>query len=250
MIVGVNGLTDNTKSNCMKTNSELPTPNFQRRTGKALLMTFLWLLTTALPAQTLTTVTTNQAGQVIVSTTLTNMDQLLAALKQEAVNNASAPVSSFATTVLGYFTSFNADLTNVFATGKGYAFAGVDSLQGGSQSLANSLVIDYRVFGGLALDTMTRNGGVSGTIMSQSLGLAYNLRVKDVNVCAFAHGGYDFTILDTDLDAAGKAKSKLYGEFGVRAMKALTTHTFAGVGLSLIVPDSRQCFTAFAGFTF
>lgn len=214
-------------------------------------MAVLLCLPLITPAQI--TYTTNEQGQISIRTGgFTNLDALMAVLKAELSANAPKSVGNFGATVLDYFTSFNPDLTNVFTSNKGYAYAGVDSIQGGDTSLANSLCIDYKVFGGLALDAITRNGGVSGTIMSQSAGAAFNLPVKDVNVAIFLHGGYDFHAKDT-LDLSGavtKKADRMYGEFGARAMKALGKQTFAGVSLSATLPQKEQIFSAFAGFVF
>lgn len=193
------------------------------------------------------TIVTNSDGTFSLSGgTFTNLDDLFAAYKSTLAASGTKE-AGFASTVLSYFTSFNPDLTNSFQSSKGYAYAGVDSLQGWNGiTLANSIVIDYKIWGGLAVDAYTRNGGVSGTIISQSVGACFNLPIKDVNVAVFAHGGYDFNAVDT----IEKKADKFYGEIGIRAMKALTTHTFAGVSLSTILPGSRQSVGAFAGFNF
>jgi len=149
-------------------------------------------------------------------------------------------VGSFFGTVQSYFTSFNTNLDTTFASERGSIWTGVDSIQGGSVALANCLGASYKVYKGLSLESVTRNSGIAGTVVSEQSGLGLNFVIHDTKLTGYADFGY----------ALGEAKDKLYGELGLRVQKALTEHTFAGVSVGAQLPANRQVFSAFAGFTF
>jgi hypothetical protein len=159
----------------------------------------------------------------------------------KAQTSTPPTAGSFPETVLNYFKTFNTNLDSTFGSSKGTIWTGVDSLQGAKVPLANNLGIAYDVVGNLSLESGTRNGGVAGTIISEQFGLGYSFIVHDTKLTVYADGGYNF-------DALGK--DRFYGEIGLRVMKALTEHTFAGVGLGAQLPQNRQVFSVFAGFTF
>jgi hypothetical protein len=168
--------------------------------------------------------------------------------------------NSFFQTALGYFTSFNTNLDGTFGAHRGMVFTGVDSIQGASQTLANTIGVSYEVWKpssapatnsqpapafssstggfGLALESVTRNGGVTGTIISQGAGIALDFDVHDVRVNGYVDGVYQFQ------------GDKLGGEIGLRIFKALGANTFAGVGIGEQFPGNHQIFSAFVGFVF
>jgi len=174
----------------------------------------------------------------------------LSAVNLLAQTNAPAPTlptssGSFASSVQSYFTSFNTNLDSTFSTARGEFAVGVDSIQGGTVPLANSLRLSVNMPGtnwlsAFSLESVTRDGGVTGGIISEQVGLGINFVVHDAKLTLFADGGYNFD------DAAHRG----FAEVGVRVQKALTEHTFAGIGMGAILPGNSRVFTAFTGFTF
>jgi hypothetical protein len=152
--------------------------------------------------------------------------------------------SSFFSSVTGYFSSFDTNNDTTFSANKGSVWTGVDSIQGGTTTLANALGIDYKLFGPVAVESVTRNSGIAGTLVSENIGFHLSFVVHDTELQLYASGGYD---MET---AVRKTGDRLFGEFGLRVRKALTTHTYAGVGIGAQVPANRQVFQAFAGFVF
>ena len=166
----------------------------------------------------------------------------LAALGLQAQTGVPTPPAdngSFLGTVQSYFTAFNTNLDNTFGASKGSIWTGVDSIQGGTVSLANSIGVSYNLYKMVSAEGVIRNGGVTGTILSYQGGLGFNFLVHDVRLTAYADGGYGTS-----------GKDRTYGELGLRAQKALTEHTYAWVGVGAQLPANRQIFSAGVGFTF
>ena len=165
------------------------------------------------------------------------------ALPLKAQTNAPAapPVSTgtFFDTVTGYFTSLNPDLAMTF-TNRGQFWTSIDSIHGGQNPLANSVGMSYDVLGHLSLEGLFRNSGAAGAIVDAQGGIGMSFVVTDVELTAYVDGGYGFA----------EADDKVYAEIGVRVLKALTTHTFVGVGIAAQLPANRQVLSAFVGFTF
>lgn len=154
---------------------------------------------------------------------------------------ADAP--AFYKVALNYFTAFNPELDGAFTNSHGQVTMGMDSLNSGPANLANSLGISYNVWKLIAIESTTRNSGIAGTILSQGLGLSLNFPIHDAELTLYAEG---VVALYKDPPRA----EKFQGEIGVRVKKALTTHTFAYVGMGAQLPKNNQIFTAGAGFNF
>jgi len=163
---------------------------------------------------------------------------LIAALPAVAQSN------SFFGTVSGYFTSFNPTLTNTF-TAKTTLWTGVDSQQGSGSSLVNEIGASYNAYGPLSIESITRDGGVAGTLVSQQIGLGLNFTVVDTRLTLYADAGYKL-----DSPSGSKFQDNIYGEIGIRVAKALTEHTFAWVGIGAQFPTKAQVFEGGVGFTF
>lgn len=174
-----------------------------------------------------------------------------------AVNAQTTPPPTFFNSVSDYFSSFNTNLDSTFATERAEIAIGVDSTQGGSVPLANSLRISYTVYQpsnsvtALSIENVLDNSGVAGTLVSEQLGLGFSFLVHDVKLTGYADGLYDFNPA-TRTNSKGKArKDCAFGaEIGLRVQKAMTTHTFSGIGLGVILPRNEQKFQAYTGFTF
>lgn len=153
-------------------------------------------------------------------------------------------VGSFFGTVQQYFTTFNPNLTNTF-NGKASLWTGVDSLSGNKASIANEIGVSYNVYGILDVESVTRDGGVSGTLVSQAVGLNANFKLLDTRLTVYADAGY---VLDGP--AGSKFGDNLFGEVGLRVSKALSEHTYAWVGLGAQFPTQARVFSGGVGFTF
>jgi hypothetical protein len=171
----------------------------------------------------------------------------------------NAPASgNFFNSVAGYFTAFNTNLDASTAAARGSLWTGADSLQGGDVPLANSLGLSYNVYTPgsnspvrIGIESVTRNSGVAGTLVSEQFGPELKFIVHDVTLTAYADPLYDFAAQPTK-NAKGKsvAADRFGVEIGLRLQKQLTDHTFAGTGIGARLPKNEQVFQVFAGFTF
>jgi len=91
----------------------------------------------------------------------------------------------------------------------------------------------------LSLEVQGRDSGVAGSIVNAQAGLGLNYRYYDVKLTAYVDGGYNFM-----------GVNKMFGEIGLRAQKALTKNTYAGIGLGVLIPGGGRVIQAFTGFTF
>lgn len=164
---------------------------------------------------------------------------------------------TFFNSLEGYFASFNTNLDSTFATERAEIAVGVDSIQGGATPLANSFRISYNVYQpsngvtAISIENVIENAGVQGTILSEQAGIGLSFVIHDTKLTGYADGLYDFQP-HTTTNAKGKVRkaSAFGGEIGIRVEKAMTTHTFAGIGLGVVLPRNEQKLQAFTGFTF
>lgn len=164
---------------------------------------------------------------------------------------------TFFNSVSDYFSSFNTNLDSTFATERAEIAIGVDSTQGGNAPLANSLRVSYTVYQpsnavtALSIENVLDNSGVAGTLVSEQLGLGFSFIVHDVKLTGYADGLYDFNPTTTTNSKGKTRKDSAFGaEIGLRVEKAMTTHTFSGIGLGVVLPRNEQKFQAYTGFTF
>lgn len=150
------------------------------------------------------------------------------------------PHQTFFDAVTGYFTSFNTNLDTTFADHRGDLWMGAQ-FNGGAHTGAQ-LGLSYRVWGNFSLESATVFADVSGNVDSQQLGIGYSVVVHDAKITGYAVGGIQFPEF---------ADNRAVCEIGVRVKKALTIHSFAGVGLSArIEKHASPMLTIFSGFTF
>lgn len=166
---------------------------------------------------------------------------LALAFSLSAKGQTNGEPSSFFGSVQLYLTSFNTNLDSTFgATNyRGSVLVGADYVQG--VNISSSLGLSYDIGkSSWSAESMTRNAGIAGTILSQQAGIGYNIVVHDTKLTGFLEGGYDFQ------------QDKPYAAVGARILKALTTHTFAGTGLEVHINNhlSTPVVTLFTGFTF
>jgi hypothetical protein len=138
--------------------------------------------------------------------------------------NAAPTPQSFFTTVAGYFTAFNTNLTTFTDTNNfhGTVWAGADYQSG--VNIASSLGVEYPFYKGLTFVSVTRNADVAGTILSQQGDLAIAITHYDAQLSLGAGLGYCFANV-------GGLRPGLYGSVFAEAKKALTDNTFAGLRL-------------------
>ena len=156
---------------------------------------------------------------------------------------------SFYTTFTKYFTEFNPELTNTFGLNKVEVWTSVDSIQGSvdtESKLADALGIQYKFYDHLSVENVLRTSGIAGTILSDQVGVGFNLVVVDAELTVYADGGYNLE----HNRVSKKFKDSVFGELGLRAKKALSLNTYAGVGLGVRVPDSTQVYQLIVGFSF
>ena len=172
-----------------------------------------------------------------------------AAPAQSVVDPASTTnvVPSFFQTVQNYFTAENSALTNTFAPSKRFdVWTGAEYVDG--VNVAASLGLEARIYTlitnstTISLESVTKNAGIAGTILSQQAGVGLNYILTDTKITAYADPGYSFL------------NKEFTTEIGLRAKKALTANTYAGLGLSLDVSahhtSLRPNIVVFTGFTF
>lgn len=131
---------------------------------------------------------------------------------------------SFFDTALGYFSSFNTNLTT-FQTDRGSVWAGADYVSG--VNVSSHLGFSYNLSGttgnGFHLETVVRNAGVAGTILSWQGGPGYHVSLYDARISATLTGGYDF-----NARAAYVAPT-------IDLRKAMTQRTFLGLRMDVPV---------------
>jgi hypothetical protein len=183
---------------------------------------------------------TNSAGQVI-----------LTPVAAPVVAVASQPIptpQSFLTTVEGYFTSFNTNLTT-FGTNAPYeAWAGV-AYQAGLRLGAN-LALEAKPFSGapgFMIGSVSTLADTVGTIAQQEVDVGWSIVHYDVELTA---GGAALYTFQDGYDKNGKGMN---GGVFVEAKKALTENTFAGIRAEEVFGSGRAnqpILTLFGGFTF
>lgn len=164
---------------------------------------------------------------------------------------------TFFSSVADYFASFNTNLDESVFAARGKLWTGADSIQGGNVSLANSLGLSYNIYQPtnsavrLGAESVTRNSGVAGTLVSEQIGPQINFVIHDTTITGYGDGLYNFDPA-SHVNKKGKTikDNPLGAEIGLRLQKALTVHTFAGTGVGAQLPKPRQVFQVFAGFTF
>jgi len=155
-------------------------------------------------------------------------------------------VTGFVTQVTQWIASFNTNYDVAIAACKMRLWTGVDSVQGGNESLVNEIGVSYDALTKnkvLSLEAVERNGGVAGTLISVQGGASLNFLVHDFMLSLYCDGG---KYMDNIVSDKGK-KNEMFGEIGIRGFKALGPNTYTGVGLGTQFPTSRQLYMAYVG---
>lgn len=150
---------------------------------------------------------------------------------------------SFFATAEGYVSSFNTNLLTFRTNDTVDVWTGMEYVSG--VNTAASLGISYNAIAlktaTLGLESITRNAGINGVILSQAAGLNIQKVYYDTKFEGYVNGGYDFSLRQP------------VGEVGARIFKALTDNTFAGIGIGErfgLKVSSFPTFSIFAGFKF
>lgn len=204
---------------------------------KALLL--LPLLALSCAGAVTVTVSTNLVPVVTTTTTVLT------------TNTAPAPPGSamgFLSDVGNWLSSFNHELSGVFTNDHALLWVGVDSIQGGSQTLVNEIGLAFEPLPSrvLSVEALTRNGGTAGVIVSGQVGLSVNWNIHDVRISLYGDAGYyledQFTGLVKD--------DPLFGEVGIRAFKAIGQYTFMTLGMGFQFPVAHTVFMGGIGIRF
>lgn len=140
---------------------------------------------------------------------------LLAASTFVGYSQTNTP--GFFSSVENYFTSFNTNLTT-FSSEKLEVWAGADYQQ--NYNVSSSLGLEYKPFNNIIkLESVTRNAGIAGTILSQQAGVGVAMSLHDVEFGAYVDGGYQFD------------KKAPFIALSAEVKKALTENTYAGLRL-------------------
>ena len=146
-----------------------------------------------------------------------------------------ATVGGFAGQVITWGTSFDTNSTTFLHPGQ--FWTAVSS----GDALNNELGVSYKLLGGLAPEAIVRNGGVQGVLDSFQGGVGYSVRHWDFELRPYADAGYKFP----------DAEKKVFGEFGLRVSKAISTYGYVLVGYGVqTCHKGQQVFEAGAGFAF
>lgn len=147
---------------------------------------------------------------------------------------------TFPQTVVQYFTSHNTNL-HTFDTDKLEVNIGADYVN--NINTASSLGVQYLPKRWLLVESITKNAGIAGTILSQQAGAGVTVNYYDVRLSAILDLGYDFSF------------RRGFAEPRFEAKKAATDNTFFGVSIGpKIFFDQRKSesisptFTVFTGF--
>lgn len=168
----------------------------------------------------------------------------LSAVKSSAQTNSLPPIdnTSFFASAQSYFLSFNPEFETTFTASKGTAWTGISSVQGAGVPLQNEIGISYSIWKKMEAEVVIRDSGVTGGLVSAQAGFGVSAIVHDVKLTGYAHGGAN---LAREVQDPGP-----FAEIGVRIQKAMTTHTFTGLGAAIRFPGATRIFTLYTGFVF
>lgn len=147
----------------------------------------------------------------------------LSAFTVNAQTTNNPPPPAFFDTALTYFTAFNTNLTT-FSIDRGSVWAGADYVSG--VNVSSHIGFSYNLGSstpgnGFHLESVTRNAGIAGTILSQQAGAGYHVSLYDARISATLAGGYDW-----NARAAFIAPT-------IDIRKAMTQRTFAGLRMDV-----------------
>ena len=188
----------------------------------------------------------NQIIHLLITTAL----PFAAAAQSITVPNASGGTTtinnpqSFFGSVGGYFTSSNTNLPF-----KGTAEIALGMAYQSGVNIASDFDARYKFAittnSGVLLESVTRNAGVDGVIVSEQAGIGYYyipVSTPDLELSAGLLGGYRFDVSQGAFTAY------------LDARKSLTENTFAGVRIAYEYDGSASpgspVLTAYTGFTF
>lgn len=154
------------------------------------------------------------------------------------------PPAAFLTTVGNWFTTQNTNLLT-FQQSHGDVWAGADYRDGLNSSY--SFGVNAKIWKSLSLDTVMHNASIAGTVVSIQGGLGLGLVSHDMKFTPYADLGYDLNL------------SQAFVALGARVQKALTEHTFVGLGMEVQLATNGKAMygdnmvpvlTFLTGFTF
>ncbi len=160
-------------------------------------------------------------------------------------NQIPPPNDSFLATAGSYFTTFNTNYAGTFDTGTNGHYHGslwTGAVLQNNINLGQEIGLSYNVYKNISLEAVTLNAGVFNTILSQEVGVGYNIVLVDTKITGGIMGGLRLS-----------PSHQGYGAGFLMLEKALTTHTFMGLRVELQTggkTDYIPMLTVMTGFTF
>jgi len=159
--------------------------------------------------------------------------------------STNAP-QQFYTTVFEYFTSFDTNLLAFQTNYHGCAWAGADYQSG--VNVASSVGLEYGLYKSVAVESVTRNAAIAGTILSQQIDVGLSYTLFDTQLSGGA--GLDYNFADV-----GSTRQGINAVIFAEAKKAMTQTTFAGLRLECDMPFRKTAapvpvLSVFVGFKF
>lgn len=102
---------------------------------------------------------------------------------------------------------------------------GADYVQGVNATA--SIGLEYHVWQNVVIDSITKNAGIAGTVVSQQLGVGISFHYFNIEFTGLIDGGYDLQ------------RSKAFFEPRLEIKKGLTARTYMGVGLGAKIADFK-----------
>jgi hypothetical protein len=177
----------------------------------------------------------------------TNAPAVVTTIGTNNIPPLPASQAGFISTVFGWFSSFDPNMPT-FSANRGMLWAGASSIQNGPVNLVNDIGGSYDIYRSttntassiwwVAPEANIRNSGVAGTLVSVQAGLGAGMILYDFRFGLYGTGGYYMTPMDA-------GQGKMFGEFGLRAVKGIGAHFGTGVAAGFQFPDSRQVYSAF-----
>lgn len=146
----------------------------------------------------------------------------LAATAQTSTNAPVSPQQSFVNSVGSYFSSFDTNSVTFSQPADLWIAENYRSGVNSSAEIGASYDL-WKVSTNLVVapEGIIRNAGIAGVVVGEQIGAGLSYRKYDVKVTGYLDLGYS------------QFDSQPYAEFGLRAKKALTANTYAGVGIGI-----------------
>jgi hypothetical protein len=103
---------------------------------------------------------------------------------------------------------------------------GADYVQGVNATA--SIGLEYHVYKNFVIDSITKNAGVAGTVVSQQIGGGISFRLANIELTGLIDGGYDLQ------------RNRAFFEPRVEIKKGMTDRTYVGMGIGVKIDDFKS----------